>query len=533
MTKGRVVLDEGEPASAFACVQAVPGLMTAADFCMFARSAEDSLLHMRMLRPTSELNSYMVLAKFRTTADAKGFAKTFEGKPFLQGLIKDVCCVSAVASALMDVPRRADNLESGSADGMEGINVSFPTHVLFPVDANDEARDVGAGASASSVTVQPELDISSPGSASCPVCLEALDSNVMSLVTTLCNHTMHLACLSKWDLDSCPVCRHTHELTPEASTCMSCGLTRGLWMCVVCAYVGCGIYASKHAQVHFKESQHPFAVILEDSTFFSGDVIKAGAVWDYVSNRFVHRLLSSDDGKVVEVSEVHRRRQTGPNASSAVPSLTSDDASSVSAAASSATAHEGACKSSGRVCSGNIGQGSDEEEEDDRGLRAALYASRLDAEVFDLRAKLELSEKDHSIAIAGLSAELDQLRQKSVHDEQGVRRSKTFEKENKDLKEKNRFLKNLNESLLRDKESWSAEVQRMSALLAEKEKQCSEKEDQLRDLYLHLEAQAKVADASAGCRTGASGSSEMSGGAILGVGPSPKEKLAAKARRRK
>lgn len=479
----------------------------------------------------------MVLAKFRTTEDARAFAKAFEGKPFLQGLIKDVCCVSGVASASMDAPVRGDgdDSEPGSASAPDKGSVSFPAHALFPCDGSAETCDLppGAAASASASVVRSDTDaVVAAGNASCPVCLEALDSNVMSLVTTLCNHTMHLACLAKWDLDSCPVCRHTHELTPEASACMSCGLTHGLWMCVVCAYVGCGVYASKHAQLHFKQSQHPFVVILEDTTFFSGDVIKAGSVWDYVSNRFVHRLLSSDDGKVVEVSEAHERRQDGAHAAQRVPALSAGGAGGTSGAASSATANEGAWKSHGRRCDGSVGHGSDDEE-DDRGLRAALYASRLDGEVLDLRAKLERSENEHSTEVASLSAELEQLRQKLVHDEQATRRLKTLERENKDLKEKNGFLKNLNETLLRDKQSWSAEVQRMSALLSEKERQCSEKDDQLRDLYLHLEAQAKVADASAGCRTDASGSSDVSGGAILGVGPSPKEKLAAKARRRK
>lgn len=528
MTKGRAELCEGEPTSPYACVQAVPGLMTAADFCMFARSAEDSLLHMRMVRPTSELNSYMVLAKFRRTEDAKMFAKAFEGKPFLQGLIKDVCSVSAVTSVSMDAQVGGEGTDTEAASTPDESSISFPARALFPSDPDTDSRGLpfeGVGSASA------ERDLVTLGSASCPVCLEALDSSIQSLVTTLCNHTMHLACLSKWDLDSCPVCRHTHELTPEASACMSCGLTRGLWMCVVCAYVGCGIYESKHAQLHFKQTQHPFSVILEDTIFFSGDVIKGGSVWDYVSDRFVHRLLSSDDGKVVEVAEAHEGRHGGANASHRTSSLTSDAVGGPSGAASSATAHDRVCKPRGSICEGNVGQGSDEE--DDRGLKAALYASRLDGEVLDLRAKLKRVEDEHSITIASLSAELEELRQKSMLDEHATRRLKTLERENKDLKEKNGFLKNLNETLLRDKESWSTEVRRMSVLLSEKEKQCSEMDDQLRDLYLHLGAQAKVVDASTGCRADRSGPSDVSGGAILGVGPSPKEKLAAKTRRRK
>jgi BRCA1-associated protein len=538
VTKGRVVLAEGSPSTIFACIHSVPGLMTATDFCMFVRPAADSLLHIRMLRPTSELNSYMVLAKFRNVEDSQAFATAYEGKPFLQGLIKDVCCVSAVKSAAMDgfPPVAAVDLDAdGNPPGR--TPPSFPARMLFPSSADGPGASPGAAVDAGEDIAGPYV-ASSPNAgprAPCPVCLEPLDCDTSSLVTTLCNHTMHTACLAQWGLDSCPVCRHTHELTPEASSCMSCGHTRGLWMCVVCAYVGCGVYTNKHAQSHFEDSHHPFAVILEDSTFFSGDVIKAGAVWDYVSNRFVHRLLSSEDGKVVEVSDARGQQASGGGSLGNERSGGErDDAARSSAGAAGAG---GICGKPVRTrCCARATSGSDDDDEDDRGLRAALYASRLDAEVGDLRAKIEVLEKQNAAAALALEAsvESEQLKQaKASQDEQLMRRLKKAEKENKELREKNSFLKSLNESVLRDKQTWGAEVQRISQLLAEKEKECGEKEEQLRDLYMHLQAQTKVAEASAGCRADAGGSSDASGGDILGIGPPPKQKLASKARRRK
>jgi BRCA1-associated protein len=531
---GKLVLAAGAPSSTLACVQSVPGLMTAADFCMFVQPATDALLHMRMLRPTSELNSYMVLAKFRTAADARKFADAYEGKPFLQGLIKETCRVSAVASASIHAPAAEPTASVPAAA------CSFPGSLLFACEGEAETLPAGAVSHEGGGAGVP-----------CPVCLDALDASVSSLVTTVCNHTMHAACLAKWDLNSCPVCRHTHELTPEASTCMSCGHTRGLWMCVVCAYVGCGVYTNKHAQSHFKESQHPFAVILEDSTFFSGDRIKAGAVWDYVSGRFVHRLLTSEEGKVVEVShEQERSEEAGGSAGGTA-------AAGLGAERPSATdtgVHLSGRKGRRVSCSGSALADSDDDEDDDRGFRAAIYASRMDAKISEYRAKVEEMEARHAAVEARLAAENLRLEQQerarnvelatltsqlAVSREELAEKGKLLarraggaEKDGKELRERNAFLKNLNESLLRDKQTWSAEVRRISGLLAEKEAECREREDQLRDMYMHLEAQAKVADASSGCRANAAGPSDAAGGDILGVGPSPKERLAMRLRKK-
>jgi BRCA1-associated protein len=41
---------------------------------------------------------------------------------------------------------------------------------------------------------------------SCPVCLDRLDQDVSGcLVTTVCSHSFHASCLSRWGDSSCPV----------------------------------------------------------------------------------------------------------------------------------------------------------------------------------------------------------------------------------------------------------------------------------------------------------------------------------------
>ncbi len=80
----------------------------------------------------------------------------------------------------------------------------------------------------------------------CPVCLERLDTHISGLVTTVCNHTFHSACLRKWADASCPVCRYAHE-PPDTPACAVCGTGANLWICVICGYVGCGRRAARRA----------------------------------------------------------------------------------------------------------------------------------------------------------------------------------------------------------------------------------------------------------------------------------------------
>lgn len=531
---------------------------------MFVRPSADDILHMRMLRPTDELNSYMVLTLFRSAAKALAFAEAFQGRFFLQGLINDVCCVEGVDEAVMHgtaenmAEERTSADASGETSGKASSAVTgssgFPWSEVFP------ASDIGA-------CLGPEadrgaLEIAAGTSSPCPVCLDVLDAPSSALVTTLCNHTMHSACLAKWDLNNCPVCRHTHELTPEASTCMSCGHSQGLWMCVVCAYVGCGVYTKKHAQSHCEEAHHPFAVILEDSTFFTGEVIKAGAVWDYVSGRFVHRLLSSEDGKIVEVSG-----EVGSWATAEAGVEFDPDSRHGSGGAGGSGAVSDAQRPVSRSsrlqikpprtnCAGSGLGGGDDEEEDDRGIDTAIYVSELYSEIGDYRSRVEEMESRHEFVQSQLMEENGRLREEnsaieaeaaelkaelaSAQQELGDRSKQLTKrtglggKEGKDLREKNAFLKNLNETLLRDKQTWNGELKRVAGLLADKEAECREKEEQLRDMCIHLEAQVKMADASgspSGCRANASGAEGL-GGDIVGVGPSLKKRLAMKTRRK-
>lgn len=134
----------------------------------------------------------------------------------------------------------------------------------------------------------------------CPVCLERMDETT-GLLTILCQHVFHCACLEKWRGSGCPVCRYTqndafssHRATgddaPE-NECSVCGSTQNLWICLICGNIGCGRYDSAHAFAHYEATNHTYAM----------DVVSQH-VWDYAGDGYVHRLIQNKaDGKLVDL----------------------------------------------------------------------------------------------------------------------------------------------------------------------------------------------------------------------------------------
>lgn len=119
------------------------------------------------------------------------------------------------------------------------------------------------------------------------------------LLTILCQHVFHCACLSKWRDSSCPVCRYTQSASPpdlsdddsDSPYCSVCAADKNLWICLICANVGCGRYDDAHAFQHYKDTAHAYAMDIETQR-----------VWDYVGDNYVHRLIQNkSDGKLVEL----------------------------------------------------------------------------------------------------------------------------------------------------------------------------------------------------------------------------------------
>lgn len=269
--------------SLIVAILAVPNYMTASDFLGYIglHSCEKDISHIRVIK-THEVNRNMVLIKFRMVERAQDFVDKYSGKVF-NSMDPETClCVF-----IHDI-KVGGEVEVGAGD--------FPYLLLDPFTG---------GFSKGKPLPPPTPDLRELPT--CPVCLERMDSEITGLATILCEHTFHCHCLSKWGGGNCPVCRYSGKkkeahgessgsssggADSSTSVCATCRTSENLWICLICGNIGCGRYAEGHAHSHFDQSGHGYA--METST---------QRVWDYVSDGYVHRLIQSDVGKLVELDE--------------------------------------------------------------------------------------------------------------------------------------------------------------------------------------------------------------------------------------
>jgi hypothetical protein len=107
--------------------------------------------------------------------------------------------------------------------------------------------------------------------------------------------------------------------------CSLCGMQETLWVCLTCAFVGCGRYSNKHAAEHNDATHHPFC--LELSTL---------RIWSYVDSEYVHRadLLECPESlqNLHHIrSAVDRRHSTNQLRNMPPVSFVNNDASELSA----------------------------------------------------------------------------------------------------------------------------------------------------------------------------------------------------------
>jgi BRCA1-associated protein len=243
-------------------IPAIPSIITPADFLTFIKPAE-GIVDLRLIRNTAP-GKYMALIRFSSSEKADVFIDTFTGQPFT-ALEPELCHVLRVGE----------------------IELSTQVTSVIPLfDQNDFKSQIGQ--------VQ-NYDFSfSVEIPSCPVCLERLDSSISSIITTICSHSFHCSCLSKWEDGSCPVCRFllSDEHDNGGARCQDCGCKENLWVCLICGNVGCWRYKCRHATAHYEETGHTFSLEIESHR-----------VWDYVGDNYVHRLAHNQgDGKLVEIS---------------------------------------------------------------------------------------------------------------------------------------------------------------------------------------------------------------------------------------
>ncbi|KAI7995131.1 BRAP2 RING ZnF UBP domain-containing protein 2, partial [Camellia lanceoleosa] len=127
---------------------------------------------------------------------------------------------------------------------------------------------------------------------------ERLEQDMSGILTTICNHSFHCSCISKWADSSCPVigltwCPHVIAVCrycagTEKSICFVCQTFENLWICVICGFVGCGRYEG-HSIRHWKETQHCYSLELDTQR-----------VWDYAGDNYLvelnHYCAHANDG---------------------------------------------------------------------------------------------------------------------------------------------------------------------------------------------------------------------------------------------
>uniref|UniRef100_H2ZET6 BRCA1-associated protein n=1 Tax=Ciona savignyi TaxID=51511 RepID=H2ZET6_CIOSA len=229
------------------CMISVPASMDAHAMLEFTAPYLGVVRQIRIIRDRSP-NQYMVLLAFASSQDACNFYFSYNNMPYSSLIPEEICHLAFVAS-----------IEATSS--YEGTDGGF-----LPLTNSTELPD-------------------------CMVCLERMDESVQGVLTILCNHSFHATCLRQWEDQCCPVCRYVQ--TPQVQSdnkCMVCGSSEDLWICLVCGNVGCGRYTSEHAQQHYLETHHNYAMALSDNR-----------VWDYAGDYFVHRLFQNkEDGKLIE-----------------------------------------------------------------------------------------------------------------------------------------------------------------------------------------------------------------------------------------
>lgn len=202
VTNAPASLPEGR--SPMVCVLAVPIELSVADFCQFAAALIPKVTEMRMVQGAP------MAIRTGGREDDKGEVPT--GKPKGRRRAEDASGeTSSLSSSTTTGQSYAvilsfEDQDSADAFALNYHNRRFSSLVegecraLFvrAIELEGESKDTDPLDASSSTTLN-ELP-------SCPVCLDRLDQDVSGcLVTTVCSHSFHASCLSRWGDSSCPV----------------------------------------------------------------------------------------------------------------------------------------------------------------------------------------------------------------------------------------------------------------------------------------------------------------------------------------
>lgn len=279
----------------------MPAQITPSALLSFIEPAIEVVSYIRIIRQV-ELGRSIVLLKFDDAHDAEEFYKVFHHQPY-------------------DALDHTERCEIVYITGVSVSEAATLPHTLPLVADTEPWPIVSEGPLTAAPT--PSRRLRAYELPTCPVCLDRMDASASGLVSVTCQHTFHCQCLQRWTDSRCPVCRYSltktaygHDERDPASAyptsarrtrCSTCGSSENLWVCLICAAVGCGRYQQGHARQHSLETGHLYALEIETQR-----------VWDYAGDGYVHRLIQSQsDGKLVELPSASQIPAAMPETSQA------------------------------------------------------------------------------------------------------------------------------------------------------------------------------------------------------------------------
>ena len=204
VTNAPASLPEGR--SPMVCVLAVPIELSVADFCQFAAALIPKVTEMRMVQGAPRA--------IRTGGREDDTREVPTGKPKGRRRAEDASGeTSSLSSSTTTGQSYAVILSFEDQDSADAFALNYHNR-RFSSLVEGECRALFVRA----IELEGESEENVPSSSttpstsslnelpSCPVCLDRLDQDVSGcLVTTVCSHSFHASCLSRWGDSSCPV----------------------------------------------------------------------------------------------------------------------------------------------------------------------------------------------------------------------------------------------------------------------------------------------------------------------------------------
>ncbi|PWA72231.1 zinc finger (ubiquitin-hydrolase) domain-containing protein [Artemisia annua] len=377
-------------------IVAVPNYLSYDEFLVFCGRHVDEFQDLCFIRNDAVEDRYSVLIKLKNQAAADGFCICYHGKRFSPSETQVCHIYFAQAVEYTDSAEIASIPQTGYTE--------LPT---------------------------------------CPVCLERLDYDTSAIQITHCDHSFQCPCITKWAYLSCQVCQLCLQQDGKPTTCAVCGTSNNPWVCLICGFVGCGRYEKGHAIQHYRHADHCYSLELETQQ-----------IWDYVGDKYVHRLNQSKVGSK-----------------------------------STVTHHQ---------CVSSEGECGDKEDEEFGG---ALFSSKVDTimdeynfllanqmetqrQTYEILLAEAKSRKEISIAEAIVKAEAERTQELQNKLEELAKDTKTVSNINEELAKAQEFLK----------KTYKEIQERETASLKLKDEKIMDLEEQIRDLRIYMEAQKTLAN---------------------------------------